>query len=264
MTKTPLVALLAAGLILLGGCGGDSDATDAKPSGQDRPGQKAHQAEKKANQATEDPKARKTGKARGARSRSSEQTSTPKVHHLDAAARKAAVPEVLLSAGDVGHGVSEQDSASGLDQPTNDICGKTWPSNDDRLARQQDFYWEDGEATRLVVSSEAVAYDEGEARSALDEIRRAVAKCGGWKYEQGHIHDMHAVAAPSAALDGSFAWQATDDRPDGKYLYRALYQRQGDLVSAVYVWTQDGDQAAQTVDELASEAATRLREAAGR
>ena len=173
-----------------------------------------------------------------------------------------AVGQVMLTADDVGSDAVEQDSDDSLDAVTNDICAQQWPSNDERTARRQSFYWADVDVAETVVSSEAVAYQEGQARAALQEIADAVAECGGWKHKQGELTGVAETEPPDGALDDSFAWGATDERSSQTYSYLAVYQVSGDLLSGLYVWAPSTDEALEVARDLVPKAAQRLDDSA--
>ena len=174
---------------------------------------------------------------------------------------KAAIGRIILNEGDIGHDTEVQGQDDSLDVPTNDICGKEWPSDRDRLARNQDFFWKDQREPDLVVSNEAVAYKPGKGEDALAEIKKAIEDCDGWKHDEGEIKDIEVVEAPDGALEGSFAWRGTDDRKEDDYSYIAVYQRSGDLLSAIYIWSTDEDQVKEVAEDLTVKAAQRLERA---
>ncbi|WP_147304654.1 hypothetical protein [Thermasporomyces composti] len=174
---------------------------------------------------------------------------------------KAAIGRVILSEGDIGHDTEVQNQDDSLDVPTNDVCGKQGRSDGDRLARNQDFFWKGARNPDLVVSNEAVAYKPGKGEAALEEIKKAVEDCDGWKHDEGQIKDIEVVDAPKGALEGSFAWRGTDDRKEADYSYIAVYQRNGDLLSAIYVWSTDKDQLDEVAEDLTVKAAQRLERA---
>ncbi|HZC26424.1 MAG TPA: hypothetical protein VE287_05330 [Actinopolymorphaceae bacterium] len=177
---------------------------------------------------------------------------------------KKAVGVAILAAGDVGHGVEMQDQDKTLDEPTNDVCAKVWSGDKTRLARTQDFFWKTAKVAPLVVSSEAVAYQPGKGAAALTQIRKAVAGCHGWTHPQGTMGHIKVIEPPKGSLHGAFSWQGKDDRKGGSdYSYVAVYQNNGDLLSAVYVWSTSEDQAHDVVGALAPKAAARLEKALG-
>lgn len=175
-----------------------------------------------------------------------------------------AVSKAILSADDVGNGVEEQDRENTLDTVTNDICAKQWPMNDERTAREQVFYWE-GDVGEVVVSHEVVAYNKGQGKKALDELRQAVSECGDWRHRQGEITGVTETDVPEGALEQSFAWEATDERTAGDltYSYIAVYQLQGDVLGGLYVWAPTSDDVLELATELTPKAADKLREAVG-
>lgn len=174
---------------------------------------------------------------------------------------KAAIGRVILNEGDIGHGAEVQDQDDSLDTPTNDVCAKEWPGDGNRLARNQDFFWKDQRVADLVVSNEAVAYKPGKGEAALAEIKKAIEDCDGWKHDQGEIKNIEVVDAPNGALEGSFAWRGTDDRKEKDYSYIAVYQRSGDLLSAIYIWATDKKEAQEIAEDLTVKAAQRLERA---
>lgn len=175
-----------------------------------------------------------------------------------------AVSEALLAVDEVGNDVEEQDREQTLDTVTNDICAKQWPMNEERTAREQVFYWE-GDVGEVVVSNEIVAYNEGQGAAALDEIRTAVDECGDWRHRQGEITGVTEADLPEGALEDSFAWEATDERTAGEetYAYLAVYQLEGDLLSALYLWAPSTEEVLDLAADLTPKAAERLQTAVG-
>jgi hypothetical protein len=114
-----------------------------------------------------------------------------------------------------------------------------------------------------VVSNEAVAYKPGKGAAALAEIKQAVEGCDGWEHGQGEMTDIAVVEPPVGTLGEAFAWRGEDSRKGGTdYSYLAVYQRSGDLLSAVYVWSTSEDEARDVADEVAPKAAAHLERAA--
>lgn len=224
------VALAAIGAMTLAGCSGNGD--DTQPVKDD-----------------------KSGSVQG------EKTGNKKPAPIKAS---TAVGKALLNDGDIGPDFSQQDSDDGLEAPTNDICGKTWATNKRREARQQDFFWDSSDKSPdVVVSNEVVVYKAGEAPDALAEIKTAVADCDGWKHSQGEMSKLHVVDPPSDALKGAIAWEGKDDRDGTDYSYGAVYQIEGDVLSAIYVWARDSDKVGDMLDDLAPKAADGLHKAQG-
>lgn len=175
-----------------------------------------------------------------------------------------AVGKALLNDGDIGPGFSQQNSDDSLEAPTNDICGKTWATNKRREARQQDFFWDSSDKSPdVVVSNEVVVYKSGEAGDALAEIKTAVADCDGWKHSQGEMSKLHVVDPPADALKGAIAWEGEDDRDGTEYSYGAVYQVEGDVLSAIYVWARDADKVGEMLEDLTPKAAAGLHKAQG-
>ncbi|MBM7784561.1 hypothetical protein [Tenggerimyces flavus] len=220
------LAFAAAALTALAGCG---SGDDPKPAA-----------------AAQEVKAKPTKEAPAAKPR------------LEPELLKSAVDKSVLRAKDIGHKVEVQDQDDSLDVPTNDICAKEWKSNGFRVARHQDFFWKDAEVAELVVSTEVVAYEPGQAKAALAEIEKAIGDCDGWKHDQGEMDKVAVTAAPDGALAESFAWKGVDERKDGDYNYLATYQVRGDLLSAVYVWADDSSDAKEIAGDLTEKAAERL------
>jgi hypothetical protein len=177
---------------------------------------------------------------------------------------ETAVGKALLNEGEIGQDFSVQDSDSGLEAPTNDICGKTWATNQRREARQQDFFWNSADKSPdVVVSNEVVVYKPGEASDALKEIKTAVSDCDGWEHKQGKMSGLDVIDPPSDALKGAVAWEGKDERDGTDYSYAAVYQVEGDVLSAIYVWTRDSDKAGDLIDDLTPKAADGLHRAQG-
>lgn len=188
----------------------------------------------------------------------------PEKRKLSAAELKQAIGVVVLGEGDIGHSVEVQDQDDTLEAPTNDVCAKEWPGDANRIARNQDFFWKPAQVANLVVSNEAVAYKPGKGAAALAEIKKAVSDCDGWEHEEGEMGDVEVIDAPAGSLKGTFAWQGRDERADGTdYSYVAVYQSDGDLLSALYVWSTDDDDSKALARELAPKAAARLERATG-
>ena len=169
-----------------------------------------------------------------------------------------AVTRALLTAAQVGHDVRVQDDSSGVRAPTNDVCGKSWATNTQRVARRQLFFWKDAKAVDLVVSHEVVVYRKGAAPGVLEEIEAAVADCDGWRHRQGEIKDPRLTDPPATAPDGAVAWAATDERQGTEFSYLAVYQVEGDVLSALYVWAAGTRSAAEIADELTPKVTARL------
>jgi hypothetical protein len=225
------VALAAIGAMTLAGCSGNGDDTQPVKDSD------------------------KSGSVQG------EKTGDKKQAPVKAS---TAVGKALLNDGDIGPDFSQQDSDDGLDAPTNDICGKTWATNKRREARQQDFFWDSSDKSPdVVVSNEVVVYKAGEAPDALAEIKTAVADCDGWKHDQGEMSKLHVVDPPSDALKGAIAWEGKDDRDGTDYSYGAVYQIEGDVLSAVYVWARDSNKVGDMIDDLTPKAAAGLHKAQG-
>jgi hypothetical protein len=177
---------------------------------------------------------------------------------------KAAIGVVVLGEGDIGREVEVQDQDDSLETPTNDICAKKSAADGDRLARNQDFFWKSAEVADLVVSNEAVAYQPGKGAAAFSELKKAVEGCDGWEHGRGEMADIEMVDPPAGTLGDAFAWRGEDNRKGGTdYAYLAVYQRSGDLLSAVYVWSTHEDEASEVADDVAPKAAARLERAVG-
>lgn len=223
------LALVAVGAMTLAGCSGDGDdTTPAKDS-------------------------EKSGSVKG------ENTGEKKPAPVKA---ETAVGKALLNEGEIGKDFSVQSSDNSLEAPTNDICGKSWATNQRREARQQDFYWNSADKSPdVVVSNEVVVYKAGEAGDALKEIKTAVADCDGWKHEQGEMSKLHVTDPPSDALKGSISWEGVDARDGTDYSYGAVYQIEGDVLSAVYVWARDSGKRDDMIEDLTLKAAEGLHKA---
>ncbi len=189
-------------------------------------------------------------------------TPTPTPEPKTAEEIKGSVGKIVLTDKEIGHQVAIQNQDDSLTTPTNDICGRKWAGDKKRLARNQDFFWKSGTSPSLVVSGEAVAYEPGTGPKALAEIRHAVADCDGWKHDQGQIRDVTEVDPPSGALKGAFAWRGVDSRDGETYSYLAVYQADGDLLSAVYVWADSRSQARDVAGQVVPKVADRLENAA--
>lgn len=169
-----------------------------------------------------------------------------------------AVTRGLLTADQVGHGVRVQDDGSGVREPTNDVCGKRWATDTQRLARRQRFFWKDAKAVDLVVSHEVVAYRPGAAPGVLKEIEAAVDDCDGWRHRLGEFKEPRLTDPPASAPDDAVAWTATDVREGTELSYLAVYQVEGDVLSALYVWTTGSPSPARIADELTPKVTGRL------
>ncbi|GAA2757280.1 hypothetical protein GCM10009872_26400 [Actinopolymorpha rutila] len=191
-------------------------------------------------------------------------TSNPTPTHEPKTAEelKGSIGKIVLTGKEIGHGVEIQNQDDSLTTPTNDICGRKWAGDRRRLARNQDFFWKSGSSPSLVVSGEAVAYEPGTGSKALAEIQSAVGDCDGWKHDQGQIRDVTAVDPPSGALKDAFAWRGVDARDGHTYSYLAVYQADGDLLSAVYVWADSRSQAREVAAQVVPKVADRLENAA--
>ncbi|WP_020579846.1 hypothetical protein [Actinopolymorpha alba] len=229
------LAFVAAGAIVLAGCSSDEPETTG------------------AQQQTKD-----DVPAQVANEKPSEDKKKPTPAQL-----KSAVGKVVLGEGDIGHDVEVQDQDDTLEAATNDICAKDWSGDNSRIARNQDFFWKSARQAKLVVSNEAVAYQPGKGSAAIAELKQAAAECNTWKHDQGTMGKVHIVDPPKGALDGSFAWQGSDDRKGVEYSYVAVYQTKDDLLSALYVWAPSENEARDVAAELAPKAAQRLEKALG-
>ncbi|MGW5364113.1 hypothetical protein [Actinopolymorpha pittospori] len=232
-----VLAVVAAGLVALAGCSNNKPSEEAQQPQQTQ--------ETPANVANQ--------KAAGA----------VKEEPPTSAQLKNAIGKIILNDGEIGRDVEIQDQDDSLAAPTNDICAKDWASNSTRIARNQDFFWKSAKTAELVVSNEAVAYQPGKGAAAIAEIEKAVGDCDGWKHDQGEIKDVTAVDPPEGALKGSFAWRGVDDRKGEDYSYLAVYQTDGDLLSAIYVWAGSRDEAREVASDLAPKVADRLKAAVG-
>lgn len=172
---------------------------------------------------------------------------------------EVAVGRAKLNEGDIGDDMSVEDTSEGLDAPTNDICGQNWATNNLRIARQQDYFWNsDEQPAELVVSNEVVAYEKDKATDVLNEIDQSVEDCGGWEHAEGEMGDVELVEPPAGSTGESTAWQAVDSREEGSYTYVAVYQTKGDLLSALYIWSTDEDEAQQVAEQLTPLVADKL------
>ncbi|MEQ7127456.1 hypothetical protein ABN034_23305 [Actinopolymorpha sp. B11F2] len=229
-----VLSVLAVGVLMLAGCSSDEQGSPETASRSDKPAAKP---------VGDKPKPERK---------------------MTAAELKAAIGVIVLGEGDVGREVEVQDQDDSLDAPTNDICARKSAADGDRLARNQDFFWKSANVAELVVSNEAVAYQPGKGAAAFAEIKKAVGGCDGWEHSQGEMADVEIVDPPTGTLGDAFAWRGQDSRKGGTdYSYLAVYQRRGDLVSAVYVWSTSEDEAREVADEVAPKAAARLERAVG-
>lgn len=234
MSKTRVVLAAAiAGLIALTGCSSDEPSKQSQPEKQ----QSAEQSNEKTEQKAE-PEAGGQGDPKGV------------------------VEKAVLDASEVGNGVKVQNTDSKLGSPTNDICGKTWDSDKARVARKQDHMFKEAKVASLVVSNEAVAYEKGKGAEALNELQKAIASCNGWKHDQGEMDDVQIVEPPAGALKDSFAWAGSDNRKGTEYSYLAVYQANGDVISALYIWATDKDDLNKAAKKLVPKAAKKLSDAA--
>ena len=173
-----------------------------------------------------------------------------------------AVTKADLGSADVGRDVSRGGHDDTLEQPTNDICGKQGDSDKNRIARIQDHFWVDGqENASLVVSNEVVAYKPGTGADVLSELESAVASCDKWEHDSGEMTRVHIVEPPSGAAGASFAWQGTDVKNGQDFVYTAVYQTNGDLMSAIYVWAKDGSTMNDVLGDVVPKAADKLESA---
>ncbi|MET9019270.1 hypothetical protein ABZV93_04755 [Actinopolymorpha sp. NPDC004070] len=244
MPRFPRIALavVASCALAVAGCGSSDDDSAG------------------ARQAKAPAKVAKTGTAKPTKSPTPTPTPTPEPKTAEEL--KGSIGKIVLTEEEIGHDVAIQNQDDSLTTPTNDICGRKWAGDKKRLARNQDFFWQSGTSPSLVVSGEAVAYEPGTGSKALAEIERAVSDCQGWKHGQGQIRDVTAVDPPSGALKGAFAWRGVDARDGQTYSYLAVYQADGDLLSAVYVWADSRSDAQEIAGQVVPKVADRLENAA--
>ncbi|MGW0231721.1 hypothetical protein ACWDWO_25720 [Actinopolymorpha singaporensis] len=235
------LALVASCAVALAGCGSSDD--DSAGAQHGKPPAKV--AETRAAKPT----------------KTSTPTPTPTAEPKTAEELKGSIGKIVLTDKEIGHDVQIQNQDDSLSTPTNDICGRKWAGDRKRLARNQDFFWKSASSPSLVVSGEAVAYEPGTGSKALAEIERAVADCDGWKHDQGQIRDVTVVDPPSGAVKGAFAWRGVDARDGRTYSYLAVYQAEGDLLSAVYVWADSRSEARDIAGQVVPKIADRLQNA---
>ncbi|MCU1497840.1 MAG: hypothetical protein JWM47_1793 [Acidimicrobiales bacterium] len=125
---------------------------------------------------------------------------------------------------------------------TLDFCGYPFTTEDDRTARRQEVI--STTAEDYVGSNEAVFYRPGQAATAIDEVRQAIAACPkdeavGSKVEG--VAEMVYATTPVAAddLDGladdHVAVNVVATPTGGDALERTfIYQRRGDVLMASY------------------------------
>lgn len=142
-------------------------------------------------------------------------------------------------------------------QVTLDMCGANFPSEGLRTARHQVGY---KSSAGGFISSETVTYEADGAAQAIGELRSAIASCpkgfvgsyvAGQSPRQQRFTEMPKQATWQ---EDSLALQFTFTRESGESLSGAMiYQRRGNVLSAVYVW--DGPN---TSAQLAASFATLL------
>lgn len=123
---------------------------------------------------------------------------------------------------------------------TMDLCGAAFASEDLRSARHQVGYsTPDGEA----VSTETVAYEPGGAELAMSELRDAVAHCPKGFFVS-NVGGQPAIKVRMKALATKADWQedtlamriTLTPQNEPSMSGALVYQRRGDMITAVYVW----------------------------
>lgn len=147
---------------------------------------------------------------------------------------------------------------------TLDMCGAAFPSEDLRTARHQVGYSApDGDA----ISSETVAYELGGAEQAMGELRDAIVNCptgfvGSSVAGQPRFKtQIGALPADADWQEDTLAIRVTLMPKNGpSFSGVSIYQRRGDVITAVYVWA-GRERSAELAAPLASMLGVRLEAA---
>jgi hypothetical protein len=142
---------------------------------------------------------------------------------------------------------------------TLDMCGAAFASEDLRTARHQVAYSApDGDS----ISTETVAYESRGAQQAMAELRDAIANCPKGFVRSNvagqPIHKLAIKALPEEAdwQEDTLAMRVTVTPENEPGMSGVLiFQRRGDLMTAVYVWAGP-----RTSPELAADVASLLSE----
>lgn len=219
------MAAVAAGILVLAGCGGTSSKAASTPL---------------ASAATPSP------------------TGSPSA--LTASAAQALVSRAVLGNGDIGNGWSGGllDGGGTLEDPTLDLCGGSYPSDKLRLARQQTVL----DSRTAAVSNEVVGYQPGGAKQAIREARAAIAPCQHKVVHDGgdtYTVTLTALATHTAWGADAVAVSETDVGGGGTSQTTAVYFAHGDVLSAIYSW--DGNTSKDLIFAIADLSAKRVTEA---
>jgi hypothetical protein len=145
-----------------------------------------------------------------------------------------------------------------VDDATLDWCGRSYPSDQLRSGRVQVEY----NGSDLFVSNEFVKYNTGGAATAYTEIQAAVQSCQPSFQVSGQTTDQIQVAAHSASLVDDQLTVTAFEEGSIPLWTAVVYQFDGNYFSGVYVSGGSRATVLQGAEQLGSEAATHLKEAA--
>jgi hypothetical protein len=182
---------------------------------------------------------------------------------LTAATAQTLVSHAVIGNGDLGTGWSGALIKDGgtLNDATLDYCGKTFPSDKLRLARNQTLL----SSRTTTVSNEIAAYSAGGTTQAYRELEAVARSCDGSTFS--HDGNTYRVSVESLPTDPSWGPTALAlkstiadlTHPSDSYADYTVYIIDGDLLAAIY--TGDGPVTQDLVFQVADLSAKRLDEA---
>jgi hypothetical protein len=149
---------------------------------------------------------------------------------------------LLLTGAQVGPGYQlfQREGGRGLGVPTLDGCGLRYPSEKLRTARVQVVYG--SRTSALVVSNEVVAYRPGGAAQALREATASIGRCPRGKVKAGkgtvvyRLTRLPAASVPPGGVGIAYSAVYTEAGKSERVEAVAVYVRNGDTLSGVYVY----------------------------
>jgi hypothetical protein len=173
------------------------------------------------------------------------------------------VDALVIDASDLhaGEEVADYEAATdAVGQVTLDYCGSEFQTEGERTARHQTAIV-DAKGDQIA-SNEAVAYTDGMAEAALDEMRSAIADCPSDEFTQANVEGVPALKYRAVPLPEADLADLAQDHIGAKITYSDeagtsettyfIFQRRGNVMVATY----SSDQA--RAQELANAAGKRL------
>jgi hypothetical protein len=158
------------------------------------------------------------------------------------------VAAVLIKPAQLGAGYTLRELPGGRqvrNQVTLDLCGYTFTTEAQRLARHQVAYVKKGSSS-AALSNEVVAYKPGAAARAMRELRTAIAHCPrGYVRSKvkglGPMQNRLAPLAHAGLPPGAIAYvdHITELQPNNsvaRYTVVFVYQQRADVLSGVYTY----------------------------